>query len=265
MTVVPFTFRCPFDDGCCAQAPAPIDPLRVGREKCKAPEVPRVLLPIAPLGPIELPQLDSFEPTSPLLPVGRSDGEDGGIPRCVERRTAAVIPPFWLKSACTERIAKAVWTCVGESKGSYIVLCRVFRRLCTQIEEHMNSKATFSAAATLPRSMSPKSWYLMRHGLPKGATLKPSHRLAERLRARPLLADIFRSADPVPALGPPQQIIVTATTHPSSSTELVNGAFTDFPCDEVTHSATSCSPMQPCPSHAPKPSSSHPANPCSYQ
>lgn len=107
----------PSNDGCRVQAPTPMDEFRVDREKCTAPEVPRVCLPVAPLGPIELPRSDSFGPTSPVPPVGRSDGEDGGIPRRVERRTATVMPPFFLTPACTERVAKAVWTCVGESKG----------------------------------------------------------------------------------------------------------------------------------------------------
>lgn len=93
-----------------------MDPWRVDREKGVAPEVPRVYLPIAPLGPIELPRSGSFGPTSPMPPVGRSDGEDGGIPRRVERRTATVMPPFFLTPACIERAAKAVWTSVGERK-----------------------------------------------------------------------------------------------------------------------------------------------------
>lgn len=97
------------------QAPTPMDPLRVDREKCTAPKVPRVVLPVAPLRPIELPRSDSFGPTSPLPPVGRSD-EDGGMPRRVERTTATVVPPFLLTPACTERVARAVWTCVGENK-----------------------------------------------------------------------------------------------------------------------------------------------------
>lgn len=112
-----------------------MDPLGVDCDKCASPEVPRVSLPLAPLGPIELPRLDSFGPTSPLPPVGRSDGEDGGIPRRVERRTAAVMPPFFLTPACTERVAEAVWTCVGESKKDARLLSRVLGDCCTQIKK----------------------------------------------------------------------------------------------------------------------------------
>lgn len=104
------------------QAPTLMDPLRVDREKCTAPEVPRVCLPLPPLGPIELPRADSFGSTSPVPPAGGSDAEDGGIPRRVERRTATVMPPFFLSPACTERVAKAVWTCVGESQRYWVAL-----------------------------------------------------------------------------------------------------------------------------------------------
>eukprot|EP00903_Cladosiphon_okamuranus_P009128 g8721.t1 len=95
-----------------AEAPPPMKPLRVDRDARVAPEVPRVCLPLPPLGFIELPQSDSFGSTSPVPSVGGSGGEDGGIPRRVKRTTAAVVPPIFLTPSCTERVTKAVWTCV---------------------------------------------------------------------------------------------------------------------------------------------------------
>lgn len=79
-----------------------------------APRVPRAFPPLAPLGPIELPPRDSFGLTRPVAPVGRNYASDGGIPRPVERKTATVVPPLLLTSACIERIGEMVWACVGE-------------------------------------------------------------------------------------------------------------------------------------------------------
>lgn len=88
--------------------------MQIDSNECAAPRVPCVCPPLAPLGPIEIPERDSFGLTAPVAPAGRSDAEDGGIPRPVERRTATVVPPLLLTPACLERAANMVWTCVGK-------------------------------------------------------------------------------------------------------------------------------------------------------
>ncbi|CAN0279659.1 unnamed protein product [Ectocarpus sp. 4 AP-2014] len=101
-----------------AEAPLRLEPLQANDRGHTAPSLPSVCPPLAPLTHIELPRPDSFGSTSPVTPVGRRDGGDGGMPSPVKRTTATVMPPFFLPLACTERVATAVWTCVEMAESS---------------------------------------------------------------------------------------------------------------------------------------------------
>lgn len=94
------------------QAPRRLSPSRIP-DGGGMLRIPRVFCPPAPLNRVEFPQRGIFEPTLPVLRVGRA-GEDGGMPRSISPYRAWVIPPLLLPPACAGRIAVAARASPGE-------------------------------------------------------------------------------------------------------------------------------------------------------